>query len=54
MTFEKKVYTMEDNVKSIAFSLKDLVNQLETINSSISQLGSSSPKKEGDEKEIPF
>lgn len=29
--FEKKTYTMEDNVKSISFALKDLVKVLQEI-----------------------
>lgn len=54
MTFEKKVYTMEDNVKSISFGVKDLVKQLEDLNSSISQLISLLPKQEVDGKDFPY
>lgn len=58
MTFEKKVYTMEDNVKSISFGIKDLVKKLEEINISLQTLASfyeiNSGKKTVDENEVPF
>lgn len=31
MSFDKKVYTMEDNIKYISFALKDLVKVLNEI-----------------------
>jgi len=31
MSFDKKVYTMEDNVKYISFALKDIVKVLQEI-----------------------
>ena len=54
MTVEKKVYTMEDNVKSISFGVKDLVKQLETLNACLSQLVSHLPQKDSDQKDFPL
>jgi len=34
----KKTFTMEDNVRTIAFALKDLVKQVEELNSNVSRL----------------
>ena len=45
---------MEDNVKSISFGVKDLVKQLEALNSSLSQLVSLLPQKDADGKDFPF
>ncbi len=54
MTFEKKVYSMEDNVKSISFGVKDLVKQLETLNATLAQLAEGSHQKDSDGKDFPF
>lgn len=53
MNFEKKVYTMEDNVKSISFGIKDLVKKLEEINLSL-QIIASCKEKNSDKNEMPF
>jgi len=58
MTFEKKVYTMEDNVKYISFGIKDLVKGLADLDTSLQQIKlavqalASSPKKT--DEAIPF
>ena len=51
---QRKVYTMEDNVKSISFGMRDLVKQIELLNQTLLQLVRSSPQKEGDQNVIPF
>lgn len=38
MNQEKKVYTMEDNVKYISFGIKDLVKELQEIKAILAQL----------------
>ena len=57
MTFEKKVYTMEDNVKYISFGIKDLVKGLDNIDTSLQQikhaLEEHSSTKKNDEA-VPF
>ena len=38
MNGEKKVYTMEDNVKYISFGIKDLVKELQKMNELLAEM----------------
>lgn len=48
---QKKVYTMEDNVKYISFGIKDLVKQLEELNATLRMLAM---QKGSDDNSPPF
>jgi hypothetical protein len=41
MNNEKRVYTLEDNVKYIAFNLKDIAKHLEALDSSLGMMNAS-------------
>ena len=51
--YQKKQYTMEDNVKYISFGIKDLVKKLDEINVNLFNLVQALQKK-GDEKDLSF
>ena len=38
MNEEKKVYTMEDNVRSISFTIKDLVREINDLTQVVRQI----------------
>ena len=45
---QKKVYTMEDNVKYISFGIKDIVKELKELNMLLSRISHALPKNNGD------
>ncbi len=54
MSFDKKVYTMEDNVKYIAFGIKDLVKAVQGLDNTLQQMQSNpTPSKNDDRNEFP-
>lgn len=54
MNYEKKVYTMEDNVRTMTFAMRDVIKNLTEINEKISRLyekmGEADSPPEGDQK----
>lgn len=52
--FQKKTYTMEDNVKAMMFNLKDVLKGIQETNRLLGELLQSLPQKTHDEKEFPF
>jgi hypothetical protein len=53
MEQQKKVYTMEDNVKYISFGIKDLVKELQSLNQTMVALVEKL-EKTSDSNNIPF
>ena len=47
---QKKVYSMEDNIKYISFGIKDLVKEIQNLNLILSSM----KEKNSDEKENLF
>lgn len=48
---EKKVYTTDDNIKSIMFSMKDMLKKMDVL---IETIQSKSTEKNLEDKDLPF
>lgn len=50
----KKVFTLEDNVRTIAFGVKDLVKELAKLNEILMASAGSTSHKSNDGNSLPF
>jgi len=53
MTTEKKVYTMEDNIRYISFGIKDIVKEFQSLNVNLALL-TEELKKVSPSDSLPF
>lgn len=54
MSYEKKIYTPEENIKWISFGIKKLGEELQAIRQILEALSLQKPHKKGDENSLPF
>ena len=52
--FQKKTYTMEDNVKAMMFNLKDVLKGIQETNRLLGEILEAFSQKKHDEKELLF
>lgn len=52
--FPKKTYTVEDNIKSVVFSLKEIQKQITESNRLTLEILTVLTEKKNDEKGLPF